>query len=168
MGNNGGEQKRWCPGQEHVEAEDWGSLPQRPGLPPPNRAFWPFQLGHQSWFPNTKLLPLSRMPSGLPVQPEQLQWHALYLNPSGCTTQPVYVIVGYRFSAALWEIADTWGWQRQKSKDPLGCFSFPLLLGPALDWDPFFQIFASCLAACHRSISLLQSSSLQKYLLYII
>lgn len=31
-----------------------------------------------------------------------------------------------------------------------------------------FQTFTSCLAACHRSISLLQSSNLQKYLLYII
>lgn len=35
-------------------------------------------------------------------------------------------------------------------------------------WRTIFPIFTSCLAACHRSISLLQSSNLQKYLLYII
>lgn len=55
--------------------------------------------------------------------------------------------------------------EKQKSLQTV-CVRTPPRTRPGL--RIIFQIFTSCLAACHRSISLLQSSNLQKYLLYII
>lgn len=111
-------------------------------------------LGFLTWTPP----PSSRLPLLIRLLSES----------RGCTKAAGHAIVCYSFSSPGRDCPSSREAEmklKQKSLQPVGVPTPPRTCP---GWRTIFQIFTSCLAACHRSISLLQSSNLQKYLLYII